>query len=281
MKEHTIPRLPRRAASSGTPTTVRGKQTANAGVARAVALLGKLAALDRDATLTELASSLALSRSVAYKLLHTMIELGVVDYDSARQAYRPGVELYRLSTLVLQKGSFLRIARNVMRDLTARTGESTCLNLLDRTRDLFTVAAVEESNAPLQYVIELGQWHPLHAGASGKAILAFAPPAMQSRVLQRRLAAVTTNTIVNARKLKQQLEEIRRDGYCLSMGERLIDARGIAAPIRDHSGFSIGSVQFTIPEHRFDRRRVAALAREVIHAADRIGMASPDEWRNP
>lgn len=244
------------------------------GVARALALLGALAALDRDASLTELSAALGVSRSVAFKLLHTMVALGVVDHDVKRKTYRPGVGLYRLATLTLQGGSFLRIARAAMRDLVERTGESTCLNLLDRTRELFTVAAVEESSAPLQYVVELGHWHPLHAGASGKAILAFAPPDLRERVLRGKLDAVTRNTVVDARTLRRQLDDIRRDGYCLSVGERLIDARGVAAPIRDHDGQAIGSIQVTIPEHRFDRRRVPMLAREVMLAADRIGAAS-------
>lgn len=248
--------------------------SANAGVTRAFALVSHLAQENRALTLTELASTLDLSRSTAFKLLQTLAGIGVVAYDARRQVYRPGADLYRLATVVLRDGSFVDIARSGMRELTAETGESSCLNLLDPAREAFTVAAVEESSSPLQYVLDLGQWHPLHAGASGKAILAFAAPEIITRVLAAPLAQLTPATVRDPKLLERQLAEVRKQGYSISMGERLVGAVGIAAPIRDTGGFAVASVQVTIPEHRFDRRRQALIARHVMQAAERIGIAA-------
>ncbi len=246
---------------------------ANAGVMRAFALVSLLAQDDRPLTLTELAAPLNLSRSTTFKLLQTLASIGVVAYDARLQVYRPGADLFRLATVVLRSGSFVEIARIGMRELTAQTGESSCLNLLDAGREAFTVAAVEESASPLQYVLDLGQWHPLHGGASGKAILAFCPPELVARVLQARLVQLTPATVQDAKVLERQLAEVRKQGYSISIGERLVGAVGIAAPIRDASGFAVASVQVTIPQHRFDRRRLPVIARHVMQAADRIGSA--------
>lgn len=247
---------------------------ANAGVMRAFALVSLLAQDNRPLTLTELAVPLGLSRSTTFKLLQTLAGIGVVAYDPRLQVYRPGADLYRLATVVLRSGSFVEIARIGMRELTAQTGESSCLNLLDAGREAFTVAAVEESAAALQYVLDLGQWHPLHAGASGKAILAFCPPELVARVLQARLVQLTPATVQDAKVLERQLAEVRKQGYSISIGERLVGAVGIAAPIRDVGGFAVASVQVTIPQHRFERRRLSAIARHVMQAADRIGSAA-------
>lgn len=246
----------------------------NASVVRAFALVSHLAETNHALSLTELAAALSLSRSTAFKLLQTLVASGMVAYDARRQRYRPGADLYRLASLVLQNGSFVEIARVAMRELTARMDESTCLNLLDPSRDAFTVAAVEESSSPLQYVIELGQWHPLHAGASGKAILAFAAPEIVERVLRSRLLPVTPDTVQDPGELTRQLAAIRTRGYDVSHGERLAGAVGIAAPILDASGCSVASVQVTIPQHRFDKRRLPLIARLVMQAAERIGTAA-------
>lgn len=263
-----------RRAPAKPPAAAVAPGGANAGVTRAFALVSHLAQENRALTLTELAASLDLSRSTAFKLLQTLAGIGLVAYDARLQVYRPGADLYRLATVVLQNGSFVEIARIGLRELTARTEESSCLNLLDPARDAFTVAAVEESSSALQYVLDLGQWHPLHAGASGKAILAFAPPELVARVLQARLAQLTPATVQDPKLLERQLVEVRKQGYSISMGERLVGAVGIAAPIRDAAGFAVASVQVTIPQHRFDRRRLPVIARHVMQAAERIGTAA-------
>jgi DNA-binding IclR family transcriptional regulator len=236
-------------------------------VERAIALLSHIATQAGEANLTELSESQGLSRSVAYKLLQTLVAEGLVEHDPKRKTYRAGLGLYNLATAILHRTSFMQLARANMRALVQCTGESACLNLLDATGSAFTVAAVEESPAPLQYVIPLGRRHPLHAGASGKAILAFQPDETLKRVLGRKLEAVTDGTVVDPVLLREQLAKVRRAGYAVSMGERLVGAVGIAAPIFGHSEHAVGSVQLTIPKHRFKQALVAQFAPAVTEAA--------------
>lgn len=240
-------------------------------VGRALGLLRRLALVTEDISLKDLGEAEGLPPDVAYKLLQQMVDEGFAAYDPVRKRYRPGIELLRLSTFLVQHASFVQVARSIMRELVAESGESTCLNLLDARRMLFTVAAVEESAAPLQYVLDLGALHPLHAGASGKAILAFLPDAAIDRIVREGLPAVTQRTVTDPVQLRFQIAEIRKQGYCISFGERLDGAVGIAVPVREPTGATIGSVQLTIPTQRFDPARADDYARQVLQAAERIG----------
>lgn len=254
---------------------VRRAAPRHSAVTRALGLLRRLAVIGGDASLKDLGAAEDLPPDVAYKLLKLLVEEGFAAYDPARKRYRTGVEFVRLAALIVEQVSFVQVARSIMRELVAESGESTCLNLRDPKRDLFTVAAVEESKAPLQYVIDLGQLHPLHAGASGKAILAFLPDRTIDRILRLRLSSVTDRTVTDPVQLRFQIAEIRKQGYCISFGERLDGAVGIAAPIRDGSGDAVGSVQLTVPKQRFDPGQADHFAQLVLRAAERIsGLAS-------
>lgn len=241
---------------------------------RVLGLVKAVAAQSGESTLTELSQAQGLSRSVASKLLKILLDERLVQYDAQRKTYRAGLGMYLLATSILHKTSLVQISREIMRDLVERTNESACLNLLDRDKEAFTVAAVEESVEHLQYVIETGKLHPLHAGASGKAILAFQPDDFVLRVLSRELPRITKGTLTDAVKLKAQLAKIRQVGYSISQGERLEGAVGIAAPVFDHSGCAVGSVQLTIPHHRYRPADLPRFSEAVSAAADLISAAA-------
>ncbi len=259
----------------------RGKSAAPAtpapvasGTERALGLLRAIAERGGESSLTDLAAAQGLTGSVAYKLLQLLVAQGLVENDPDRKTYRAGLGLFNLATAILHGTSFVDIARANMRELVGRTGESACLNLLDAQRESFTVAAVEECGAPLQYMLRIGQLHPLHAGASGKSILAFQPPDVIRRVLSRKLDPVTSGTVVDSAALREQLEAIRRTGLCVSYGERLEGAVGIAAPILNHSAVAVGSVQLTVPRLRFDKAKLPSFSPAVIETAARISAAA-------
>jgi DNA-binding IclR family transcriptional regulator len=128
---------------------------------------------------------------------------------------------------------------------------------------------------PLQYVVELNSWMPVHAGATGLAILAFLPEAERERIYQRGLDRLTGATLVTRAALEGVVATIRERGHVCSRGQRTAGAVGIAAPIYDSVGDVYGDVTITIPEQRFDERLEGVLAT----ALRRTTAAVSDELR--
>lgn len=124
-------------------------------------------------------------------------------------------------------------------------------------------------NAPgqgfVRYVPVLETDVPLHAGASGKAILAQVPELVDA-LPKRRL---TERTIAGREELLRELAEIRRRGWAIGEGERYPEAFGIAAPYFV-DGAVAGSVTVTMPRRRVDRSAVESIGQAVSATTGRI-----------
>src|SRR6185437_1770236 len=93
--------------------------------------------------------------------------------------------------------------------------------------------------------------HPLDRAAAGRAILAFADPATVSRSV----AAASDGEALTA-----GLAEIRRAGFAFTVNELSQGVAGLAAPVRDSTGYAVASVGIVAPSDRFPPpERVAGL----------------------
>nr|WP_275406802.1 IclR family transcriptional regulator C-terminal domain-containing protein [Actinomadura bangladeshensis] len=118
--------------------------------------------------------------------------------------------------------------------------------------------------------VEVGRRFPLHAGSSGRVILAFLPEARREAVLARPLAALTERTVVDEAALRDRLAETARDGTAVSFGERQADAGSVAAPLFGPDGEVHGSISVCGPGHRFTPEAVDRYRTLVRDAAEEI-----------
>jgi IclR family acetate operon transcriptional repressor len=81
------------------------------------------------------------------------------------------------------------------------------------------------------------------------------------------LSAITDQTIVDRPVLERQIAEDRARGYALSTGERIPGGHGIGVPIFRADGECIGSILWSTPSSRWDRRREPEFAAAVRAAA--------------
>ena len=85
--------------------------------------------------------------------------------------------------------------------------------------------------------VKVGAAYPLHAGASSKALLAFLPADEIDDYLRRsELDALTTETITDGTILRRELDQIRQQGFAVSLGERQAGAGSVAAPVLNDRG---------------------------------------------
>lgn len=158
-----------------------------------------------------------------------------------------------------------------MRKLADELGETVTLNAYSKEYGTGVCVAIEECDKPLQYALEVGEIKPLHAGASGKALLAFLPDAECERILEiNGLPRLTPHTTVRRRKLDAELRATRTQGWVASFGERLAGAVGIGAPVFNVSGHVVASMVVTIPEQRFDQSQLNDYAHSLRVGAGQL-----------
>jgi DNA-binding IclR family transcriptional regulator len=216
----------------------------------------------------QVAKMIAVSPSTAHRLLSDLEMLGMVaQLPDGR--YQLGLEFHRLAWKSTARFPLREVAREVLEALTRDTGESSFLAVYDRQRRQMMFAVSVESANPLRYVVELNTWLPVHAGASGLAILASLPETeWREIVYEHPLETLTGQTLVVPDELDAALATVRLQGYAVSHGQRFAGASALAAPVFDGSGVVVGDIGISIPTSRFEPSAEPDLAVLVRRAAD-------------
>ena len=236
---------------------------------RGLDILGLFAERPRQ-DFAELAAATKLPRSSLYRFLAALEERGFVRHDPATGEYAPGVLLYRLGGANAWLHELRQAARAAMPALARQIGESVYLYARDGANRV-CVEAAESGNGPIKHAMQPGSVFPLHAGASGKAILAFLPDAERARLVRTRvLRRFAPGTITRAEPLEAGLGRIRRAGWAWSEEEVSPGAWALAVPIRDAPGACVGSLGVAGPLFRLRRDRVRDWARLLQAASARL-----------
>jgi DNA-binding IclR family transcriptional regulator len=145
--------------------------------------------------------------------------------------------------------------------LCVREGlESVCLDKL-------------EGPQPMRFTVSVGTRTPLHAGATARTLLAFAPRQVVEDVLQRSPHRYTQGTITDAGALQKALERVRRNGFGYSEGEIDVGAFAVAAPVRGVGGDVVAALALAGPVARMTRSLRAEVAAALIDAAQAVSAA--------
>lgn len=164
----------------------------------------------------------------------------------AEGGYVLGPQFLYLAHLISLQLNLTTEAEPVMRDLAAKSGQTTQLGILQD----FGVTYIEQRlpATPVNIIASLRTVIPVNISACGKVLAAYLPPSEQTHFLNNaRLVAQTPGSIVDPAQFRQELTRVKGSGYALDREEY---ARGIgcaAAPIYDHRGQVVAAIGITGP----------------------------------
>ncbi|WP_092803878.1 IclR family transcriptional regulator [Rhodococcus globerulus] len=217
----------------------------------------------------ELAGHLGVSPSTAHRLVTDLEKLGLMR-RAENGSYRLGLEFLRLAWTTTNKYPLQHLSAETLNELMEKSGESAFFSLYSEQRHEMMFTLTADSSHPLRYTLPMRQWLPLHAGASGLAILAFLPKEVRHAIVHGRLTAATNRTLTDPDELLARLDTVHRDGYSITHGERIEGAIAIAAPVFGRSETVVGAVGITLPEARLNATNASTLVALVREAAGRI-----------
>lgn len=237
---------------------------------RAVALLSVFTPERPVVGLSDIARLTGLSRSTVHRLLAALSAHGMVQQAPHSTSYSLGPRLLGLADTARHHLTRERQAEPVMTWLRDQCGETVALHVLDETPARHTLSQVESTQPLRRTYTDLGTPHPAHQGAPGKVLLAFAPEHVRETALSRRLASPDGSTVLRPDVLRAELEEVRRQGYAISLEERVKGVVTVAVPARDHTGEVSAALSISIPAVRAGRDELLALAPLALHAASTL-----------
>jgi DNA-binding IclR family transcriptional regulator len=236
-------------------------------VRRAAALLRALGD-ERALGVNELGRRTGLHKSTASRLLATLEREGLVEREPGTEKYRLGFEIARLASYVAPFADLRGAAWPALVWLAEAARETVHLAV----RDGLEAVNVEQLAGPhrIGEASWVGRRTPLHCVANGKALLAFAPPELVERVLDRPLAAFTPHTITDVARLREELGAVRERGYACALGEVEEGLHAVAAPVLGRDGRAAGAVSVSGPSYRLSQARLDELGPVTVEAAGRI-----------
>ncbi|TAM78174.1 IclR family transcriptional regulator, partial [bacterium] len=237
-------------------------------IGRGLRLLDHFAEQPWEHTLSTLSRELGLSKAVLQRLLTALHAHGYVVQDPITRRYRLGASALRLGTLRPRLEDLRPLALEAMKGLAERTGLS-CFLTAPFDDEAVCVGKVEP-NVLIRVSYNVGRRHPYHAGAPGKALLAFLPAERRETLLSAELERYTDHTIISRESLLAELARIRDDGFAISHEELAVGVSGAAAVVLDPLGEPLASVSLAGPTRDVDDAQLRARGRELVDVATQL-----------
>lgn len=232
-------------------------------VERAARILEVLSQGEGPMGLTGIAQRVGLGKSTTHRILSSLCGAGLARGNTNSRQYSLGYGLLQLTAKWLDGFEVRTAAIPVLRKLRQQTGETVCLNVRDSDQRI-PVERLDTSRE-IRYVVDLGRPQPLHAGAGGKAILAFLPDAEIHQLVES-----TGLGRAQVKRLMIELESIRQAGSSVTKGEQVPGACSISAPVFNHEGVVVASLSILCLESTLQARTERNFRRLVREAAANV-----------
>jgi DNA-binding IclR family transcriptional regulator len=218
----------------------------------------------------ELSQKLGMNVSTVNRLLQVLVSFNLIRQDSRNRRYSLGRAAADLGRALEQSLSsrLVSIAHPYMEDLRDQIKESVSLEVLKG--GYATIATEVLGPPPLSVSFNLGETMPVHVAAGAKAILAFSAPELVARLMTGELKRFTDKTITDADEFKAHLQEVRKQGYALDVGEENIEVHAIGVPVFDYSGKPVAALCLCAPASRMKKLLESGVIPKISVAAEKI-----------
>jgi len=226
---------------------------------------------------SELARRTSLPKSTTHRVLGTLERNGAV--EKVGQRYRLGARLAELGRSVYapDHDRIRDLMIPFLADLWESTHETVHLAALHGT-DVVYLSKVY-GHRQLKMPTRTGGRLPAHVTATGKALLAHDPDALEL-TLARRLQRLTTRTVADADSLLCQLAEVRQRGVAREDQEVVPGLSCIGVPVFGASGRPVAALSIAVPTSRVDPQIFEPLLRQIGRAASQRMCRQPQARRS-
>lgn len=229
---------------------------------RAAELLDLLAAEARPLRLSDIALGLAMPKSSAHRLCAGLVNLNMV-YRDDNGNFSLGPRLLTWGAAAERAYDIKAVAEESMRHLRDLTGET--VNLHVRHGEYRVCIAAVNGLFALVPVMSPGRRLPLGLGATGRLLMAFAPP---SDVARARSLLVDTG---HHPPTDVELDLIRADHWVTVSGELEVGLTAASTSVRAGDGRVVAALSLGGASARLTPERLAELRGTVMHAAAELG----------
>jgi IclR family KDG regulon transcriptional repressor len=195
-------------------------------------VLELLAGRDRPFCISEIARALGYSKSTVYNMLHTLVDLEVLE-PAKENTFRFGARLYALGKSAGNGSELISTVHPYLEEISQRTRLSVFLGI--RSDGYAVILDKVDSPDDIKVSSETGMRIPLLAGAGGKVLLSLLSEAELDGLLsENKPRPFTPKSCVSRREYKAMIKKARQEGFAFDDEEYIEGVRALAVPLRFH-----------------------------------------------
>lgn len=221
-----------------------------------------------ELTFQEIIDLSGIPKTTVYRMLMSLEEMGLLEKGTDAK-YRLGLMFLSFGHLVSSRLDIRRIALPVMQKLHDEVDEA--INLIIRQEDEAIYIEKIETHQKVRLYTAIGRRSPLYAGACSRVILSFLPQEEIERYVDEvELKSFAAGTITDKARLRETIQQTKKDGYAISRSELENHTSAIAAPIFNHKGEVVAGISMAGIEAHYQAEQVPLFAEKVKEAARQI-----------
>ncbi|RKX41652.1 MAG: IclR family transcriptional regulator [Thermotogae bacterium] len=238
-------------------------------VERSLKILEYVVSCKNGVRVQNVSERMGISPPTAFKHLETLMKAGYICKESSSRRYYASYKIVELGSSILRNVQAREIARPFLVKLMEKTGMTVHFVLKDGDEGVYIDKV--ESARTIPTISRIGMRMRLYSTGFGKAILAYVTEKELKDYLSNvKLEKQTANTITDAKRLIEELERVRENGYAIDNEENEPGIKCIGAPIFDYTNRVLGAVSVTTAASILSDQVVETVAREVCHVAHDI-----------
>jgi DNA-binding IclR family transcriptional regulator len=216
------------------PESVERSDTVSA-LERGIAVLRCFSEERRVISQTELAKLTGIPRPTVTRLAGTLVALGLLKMDRDGERYALAAGVVTLGRAFLAGLDVRAIARPHMQALAEEFGGSVYLAVRDGL-EMVLVEACRARSSMLAARLDVGSRAPMANSALGRAYLGALPAAESAALIETLRLARGSDWAALQPGLTRALDDMKRFGYCVSVGEFHREINSISVPLIGHDG---------------------------------------------
>lgn len=212
----------------------------------AVAILACFSLKEPALTQAELTRRLGRPKATISRVMRTLRESGIVEFEPTRRLYSPGLRLFELGQICRTNHNFLDMIQKRLEDICRVGGHTGYITVFDGTD--MVVLRIVRGSSPLAISTIPGYRVPPHATSSGRAMLALLSDEEWRRRIADPLPFVSPNSPLSHVALEHLIQTIRETGRSYSCNETMPGACSQGIAMRDPDSGEIIGVVVSYPE---------------------------------
>lgn len=210
---------------------------------RVLAVLATFGPHHEKLSLSDISRRSGLTLTTTHRLVGELREWGALERDDVGK-YAIGLRLLELTALAPRGLRLRELAQPFLEDLHDATGANVHLAVRDGDEVIYIESL--RTRGAVDVLSRIGGRWPVHATSTGQVLLAHASAEEQETVLAAPLAKFTEHTIIDSRRLREVLADVRRSGVAIAESQLTPGALAVAVPIRGESDGVIAAMGVTI-----------------------------------